>query len=365
VTTPLPPRRTAELHGHAAAAATIADSFARNRPHHAWLITGPPGIGKATLAYRAARWVLAGARPSDPPLALDPAEPVFRRAAAGSHSDLLTLEREWNPRTKRISSVLTVDQVRTIGRFLSLKPGEGVFRVVVVDPADDMNAPAANALLKLLEEPPAGALLFLVSHVPGALLPTIRSRCRTLPLGPPPAAATDAWLTRHRPASTAAARARAIFAAGGAPGAALAQLDALAGDAFDAQGAVWAALKALPRGDRAAGQALAAGFARAEGEEAFQAFFRALDATLARLCAAMARGDTQTLAPEEVPLARSMAAMRPLAEWGAAWEKAREAVRLADTYNLDRRAVAWLTLQGLRPGETPYSPAEPSPVPDR
>lgn len=363
MTTPLPPRRTDELVGHDTAARAIQAAFARARPHHAWLLAGPPGIGKATLAFRAARWILSGAVPTDPPLTLDSQHPVFRRVAAGSHADLVTLERAWNPKTKRVASEVVVDQARDVARLLHLRPGEGAYRVIVVDPADDLNRNAANALLKMLEEPPPGAVLFLVSHAPGALLPTMRSRCRLLALSPPPAAATDAWLARHRPGASADARARAIFAGNGAPGAALAQLDALVGDGFDAQGAVWRVLETLPRGDRGHGQALAAGFAKAENEPDFAAFFAMLDATLARLCAAMARGDTTGLAAEEAVLAPRLATMRPIAEWTLAWERARESYRLAAEFNLDRRAVAWLTIAGLRPDQRPYTPAAPPPWP--
>lgn len=355
---PPPPRRNPELVGHREAAASVQRAFARGRPHHAWLIAGAPGIGKATLAFRAARWILAGARPADPPLALDPAHPVFRRVGAGSHADLHVIQREWNQKTRRMSSVLTVEQVRGIGRFLHLSAGEGAYRVVVVDPADELQYPqASNALLKLLEEPPPGAMLFLVSHAPGALLPTIRSRCRLLRLSAPDPAETDAWLARMRPGAAASAIARARALAGGAPGAALARLDAQEGEAFDAQAAVWQVLGALPRGDRAAGQALAQRLGRAGAEEEFADFFAAFDATLARLCAAMAQGNATRLPPEEQRLLARLQPMRPLGEWAAAWEKARQSARLAATYNLDRRAVAWLTIAGLRPGERAYTPA--------
>lgn len=360
--TDLPPRRTPDLLGHGAAAAAIQNGFARGRPHHAWLIAGPPGVGKATLAFRAARWVLAGARPTEPPLFLDPADPVFRRTAAGTHADLRVVEREYDPRRKKVRSELVVDQVRDIGRFLRMTAGEGAYRVVIVDPADEMNASAANALLKLLEEPPPGAMLFLVAHAPGKLLPTIRSRCRLLALSPPPAAEVSAWLARLRPQADAQAIARALMLAGGAPGAALARLDAMAGDAFDAQDAVWQVLKGLPRGDRAGGQALAQRLGRAGAEEEFFDFFAAFEATLARLCAAIA-GHDAGLPQEEAALATHMRSMRPLGEWTLAWEKAREAKSLAEIYNLDRRAVAWLTIQGLRPGERPYTPADPPPAP--
>jgi DNA polymerase-3 subunit delta' len=362
---PPPPRRNPELIGHHAAASAIQNAFARGRPHHAWLLAGPPGLGKATLAFRAARWVLAGAAPTDPPLSLDAAHPVFRRVAAGSHADLRVLEREYDPKRKKVRSELVVEQVRDLSRFLRMTAGEGAYRVVIVDPADEMNRNAANALLKLLEEPPPGAMLFLVSHAPGALLPTIRSRCRLLRLDPPTVAETDAWLARLRADAPPEAIARARTLAGGAPGAALARLDAAGGDAFDAQAAVWQVLGALPRGDRAAGQALAQRLGRAGAEDEFFDFFAAFDATLARLCAVMA-GHAPAAAPaEEQALAARLAKLRPLGEWAAAWEKAREAARLADTYNLDRRAVAWLTIAGLRPGERAYTPAAwpPSPNP--
>jgi DNA polymerase-3 subunit delta' len=328
-------------------------------------LAGPPGIGKATLAFRAARWILAGATPTDPPLSLDAAHPVFRRVAAGSHADLRVLEREYDPKRKKVRSELVVEQVRDLSRFLRMTAGEGAYRVVIVDPADEMNRNAANALLKLLEEPPPAAMLFLVSHAPGALLPTIRSRCRLLRLEAPDPTVTEAWLRRMRPGASAGEIARALPLASGAPGAALARLDAAGSDAFDAQAAVWQVFAALPRGDRAAGQALAQRLGRAGAEDEFFDFFSALDATLARLCAVMAGRAPSSLPPEEKKLAARLAELRPLSDWAAAWEKGREAARLTDIYNLDRRAVAWLTIAGLRPGERAYTPAAwpPSPNP--
>lgn len=360
---PAPPRRTAELIGHVTAATAIQTAFVRGRPHHAWLLAGPPGIGKATLAFRAARWILAGAIATDPPLALDPAHPVFRRVAAGSHADLRVVEREYDPKRRKVRSELVVDQVREIARFLRLTAGEGAWRVVIVDPADEMNRNAANAMLKLLEEPPPAAMLFLISHAPGGLLATIRSRCRLLRLAPPDPAETDAWLARLRPAAAPEAIARACALAGGAPGAALARLEAIQGNGFDAQAAVWHLLGALPRGDRAAGQALAQRLGRAGAEDEFHDFFAAIEATLARLCAAIAGGRLACLPAEERALAQHLARLRSPGEWVAAAQAARQAARLTDIFNLDRRAVAWLTIAGLRPGERPYTPAAMPPFP--
>ncbi|MSO85860.1 MAG: DNA polymerase III subunit delta' [Rhodospirillales bacterium] len=201
-----PPRANPDLIGHAAAEARLKSAFAQGRLAHAWLITGPRGIGKATLAYRFARYVLArraGLTPralNDAPslfgapepaeeageggLHLDPKHPVFRRVAGGGHADLFTAEPGFDEKKGVRRAEIIVDDVRGIGHFLSLTPAEGGWRVVVVDSADEMNRNAANAILKALEEPPAKALLLLVSHNPGALLATIRSRCQRLALKP-------------------------------------------------------------------------------------------------------------------------------------------------------------------------------------
>ena len=181
----IPPRANPDLFGHEEAEATLAAAMASGRLHHAWLITGPEGIGKATLAYRFARRLFAGPSP-DGTLALPPSHPAFRRVAAGSHADLLTVERAVDEKTKRRRAEIVVDDARAVGAFLHLTAAEGGWRVVIVDGADAMNRSAANALLKVLEEPPPRAILLLVASSPGRLLPTIRSRCRRLALDPLP-----------------------------------------------------------------------------------------------------------------------------------------------------------------------------------
>ena len=188
------PRETARLLGHEAAERAFLDAFASGRLHHAWLITGPQGVGKATLAWRAARFLLA--RPAEvrdglfgapePPETLDvpPDHPVARRLAALSEPRLFLLRRPLDDRTKKLRHEITVDATRRLKSFFALSAAEGGRRVVIVDAADEMNRAAANALLKLLEEPPPEATLLLVCHSPARLLPTIRSRCRTLRLRP-------------------------------------------------------------------------------------------------------------------------------------------------------------------------------------
>ena len=190
------PRDTRVLRGQAAAEAAFLDAVRSGRMHHGWLLTGPRGVGKATLAWRIARFLLAEA-PADagffgappPPETLDvpPDHPSARRVAAQSEGRLKLIRRTADEKTGRLRSVITVDDVRGLKSFFHLSAADGGRRVVIVDPVDEMNANAANALLKELEEPPKDAVLLLVSHQPWRLLPTIRSRCRELrlsPLGP-------------------------------------------------------------------------------------------------------------------------------------------------------------------------------------
>jgi len=184
------PRATAALFGHDEAEQALLSSYKSGRVPHAWLIGGSPGIGKATLAYRFARFVLAHPDPRAPDvksatsLAVDPAHPVARRIAAQAQGDLLVLERVVNEQTGKLYTVIRVDDVRRTVSFFGSTAGEGGWRIVIVDSVDDMQREGANALLKVLEEPPQRTMLLLVSHSPGRELPTIRSRCRRLLLRP-------------------------------------------------------------------------------------------------------------------------------------------------------------------------------------
>ncbi|WP_038034331.1 DNA polymerase III subunit delta' [Thermopetrobacter sp. TC1] len=181
------PAEMTVLVGHLKAEARMLSALRSGRLHHAWLLSGPEGIGKATLAWRFARYLLAhgdAPPPEDGDLQLDPAHPVFRRVAARAHPDLVSVERIIDEKTGRPKRAIGVDEARRILHFLTLTPAEGGWRVVIVDPVDDLNLAAANALLKTLEEPPQRTLFLLISHAPGRLLPTIRSRCLHLPLRP-------------------------------------------------------------------------------------------------------------------------------------------------------------------------------------
>lgn len=188
------PRETTRLFGQAEAEQGFLAAFSAGRLHHAWLLRGPRGIGKATLAYRIARALIAG-EPKPPEAdavitgagleTLDPPAGclVAARIRAQSEPRLVVLRRSVNDKG-RLRGQITVDDVRSVRRFLSLTAADGGWRVVIVDAADEMNRNAANALLKMLEEPPPRTALLLISHAPASLLPTIRSRCRALDLRP-------------------------------------------------------------------------------------------------------------------------------------------------------------------------------------
>ncbi len=217
------PRETHALLGQDDALGRAARAIRSGRPPSAWLITGAPGIGKATLAYRIARYLLAyGATDAGAADLSVPEEHIAaRQVTAQSHPGLLVLKRAINPKTGKLMTVLAVDEIRKLADFFGMTSGAGGWRVAIVDTADDMNYNAANALLKMLEEPPANAMLLLLSHAPGRLLPTIRSRCQRLELRPLDDAMLEKMLSRELPEMGAAERASLARVAGGSIGAAL------------------------------------------------------------------------------------------------------------------------------------------------
>ncbi|MDN5786329.1 DNA polymerase III subunit delta' [Pseudorhodobacter sp.] len=186
------PRETTLLIGHHTAEQVFLDAFNADKLHHAWMITGPLGLGKATLAWKIARFLLATpdddggmfAPPKPQSLEIPADHPVCHRLLALSEPRLFLLRRAWDDEKNKLKSVISVDEVRKMKNYFSLSAADGGRRVAIIDAVDEMNIAAANALLKLLEEPPPNVTLLLVSHQPSRLLPTIRSRCRELRLSP-------------------------------------------------------------------------------------------------------------------------------------------------------------------------------------
>jgi DNA polymerase-3 subunit delta' len=318
------PRANPTLLGHPEAEATILEALRTGRMHHAWLITGLEGVGKATLAYRFARRLLAG-RPAGESLALDPADPVFRRVAAGSHADLLTVERMLNEKTKRMKTQIAVEDVRKINGFMSLTPAEGGWRVVVVDGAEDMNQASANALLKILEEPPPRAILLLVCASPGRLLPTIRSRCRRLRLTPLADETMGILLGQYLPGLDADERGRLITLAEGSPGRAIMLAE---DEGLKIAMLVDKLLADLPGVPVSRGYEIADFLGRSE--TGFSTFMDLVRAGVAAAVRESVRGRAD---PEQ----ERLVGLRPLGAWGELWQGLTKLQDETERFALDKR----------------------------
>jgi DNA polymerase-3 subunit delta' len=320
------PREVFELQGQEEAEAAFEAARGRGRLHHAWLLTGPEGVGKATFAYRAARRLL-GAMPA-PELGVmgsDPVHPVSRQVAARSHPDLLVLEREGPDGKPR--KVIPVDDARRMAEFFSKSPASAPHRVAIVDAADDLNVNAANAILKTLEEPPPRGVLLMVSHSPGRLLPTIRSRCRRLAFHAPGPEAAAAFV-RERAGADPESALRLAHMAGGAPGKAL-QLAAAEAIAMD--DAARDLLSELPQVDESRALALAERFRGAEGLAQFNLLFDRLSDRVHALA-----------------LHRAAEGIGALDRWAQAWETLRRLPREVEALNLDRADALFTALSELR-----------------
>jgi DNA polymerase III subunit delta' len=318
------PRANPILLGHEHAEATMLDALRTGRMHHAWLITGPEGVGKATLAYRFARRLFAGL-PTEDSLALDPTNPVFRRVAAASHADLLTVERAYDEKRKRMKTQIAVDDVRKINGFMSLTPAEGGWRVVVVDGAEDLNQNSANALLKVLEEPPPRAILLLVCSAAGRVLPTIRSRCRRLRLSPLPDDTMATLLGQYLPALGAEQRGRLVAVGEGSPGRALTMADE---EGLAVAAMVDKLLADMPDVPLSRGYEIADALGR--GETGFATFMDLMRAGLAAAVRETVRGRAD-------PDQQRLVALRSLDAWDEVWHGLTKLQDETERFALDKR----------------------------
>jgi DNA polymerase-3 subunit delta' len=336
------PRATARLYGHEEAERALAQAFASGRMHHGWLITGAPGIGKATLAYRLACHILAepDERSADT-LEVGSETRAARQVAALSHPSLLVVRRAWDQKAKRFPATIPVDEVRRLKAFLGRTADDGAWRVVIVDSADDLNVNAANALLKSLEEPPTRTVFLLVSSAPGRLLVTIRSRVRTLELQsldeePLRRAVTQAFAASGDEVSAAAPAGsdweRLVRLAGGSVRRLLALHGAKGLVLHDKASAI---LANLPVVDWGGIHALADDLAGQAADQRYELFFELLMDAVARLVDAEARG---TGRPEDMALAARLIGPARLATWAAVWERVAADKAETAALNLDRRA---------------------------
>ncbi len=336
------PRETTLFFGNAQAEQTLLDAVTGGRMHHAWLLAGPEGVGKATLAYRLARFLFHhgggdGADAQDLSVPVD--SPAYRQVAALSHPNLLVLRRPWQERNGRFAASITIDEVRRLRAFLGSTAGAGGRRVVIVDRAEDMNVNAANALLKSLEEPPAGTVFLLVSSAPGRLAATVRSRCRTLALQALErddlAAAVGAAL--EAVGEEAPSGSKLDDVARLAQGSVRHALQLLSGGGIALYGKLAAALKDLPRLDYGAVHALADGVAGRDAEPDFEMLFALLEDSLARMVHQAATGAGAE--GQEAELAERLIPPHGLARWAELWEEVRRAKADALALNLDRKSL--------------------------
>ena len=320
---PAHPRDALRLEGVEAPAGALLAASARGRLHHAWLLTGPEGVGKASFAYRAARWLLgAGLDPAFGPLGSSPDAPVARLISAESHPDLLVLERSADKKA------IPVEEARRLPEFFAKAPAMAPYRVAIIDSADDLNVNSANAVLKTLEEPPPRGVLFLVSHAPGGLIATIRSRCRRLAFAPWPEGKVAAFAAERLGVPADEAR-RLAHMAGGAPGRAL---ELAAAGALEIDAAAEALLARLPTADEAGLVALADKFRGGEGAARFSLLLERLAARVHEKAVSAAMGEGAA----------------GLDLWAAAWRRLVALPREAEALNLDRADAFWTALAELR-----------------
>ncbi len=323
------PRETEHLFGHAAAEHDFLEAYREGRLPQAWLIGGREGIGKATLAWRVARFILANPDPSQPAvqratdLHVDPNLPVVRRIAAQSHGDVVVLRREWDPKTKKHFTEIRVDDVRKAINLFHSAASEGGWRIAIIDSADDLNRSSANALLKIIEEPPPKSLFLIISHRPAATMPTIRSRCRRLMLSPLPDTDVVAAIKAMEEAPNASDK-ELMTAAVRASGSVRDTLLLLANASIKQADDVARLLSKLPEVDWRAVHTLADSTLGREGGEVFDAVLTmVLDWVDAHVRTNAASG----------------AGPRSLAPLAQVWEKIAASARETQALNLDRRPI--------------------------
>ena len=320
------PREVYDLQGQEEAEVAFEAARGRGRLHHAWLLTGPEGVGKATFAYRAARRLLgAPAYPDLGVLGADPSHPVARQVAARSHPDLFVLEREGPDGKPR--RVIPVDDARKLSEFFSKSPASAPHRVAIIDAADDLNPNAANAILKTLEEPPPRGVLLMVSHSPGRLLPTVRSRCRRLAFPSLGVEATAAFMRARTEANPEDAL-RLAHMAEGAPGRAL---TLAANHALVVDDAARELISNLPQIDPARALSLAEKFRGGEGAAQFQLLFERLSDRVHALA-----------------MDHAGQGIGGLDGWAQAWEVLQRLPREVEGLNLDRTDALFTALGELR-----------------
>ncbi len=371
-----PPRKNPHLSGHLDIEKNLLESFNSGRMHHAWLISGLRGIGKATLAYRFARHILSTGEgvnndtivkapdlgaglfgeestpeskeaniTDDGALFIAENTPVFQRVASGGHADLFSIELRRDEKTGKLKKVIGVDDVRGIGHFLSMTPAEGGWRVVVVDSVDELNPNAANALLKVLEEPPSRAILLLVCHNSASLLPTIRSRCIKMQMRPLETSMVASLAKGYIPDLSEKDAARLAQLSDGSIGRALALAEAGGLDLWKEMSRL---LSSLPKMDVPALHKLAERVSRVGSEESYRTVTGLVRWWLEGVILSISgKGPSSTATQEDADMMARIGSQASLDRWFHVWEKINHLVSRADAVNLDRKQVVLDMFLGL------------------
>jgi len=331
------PRAVYNLIGHEDAETRFLQAKMSGRLHHAWLLSGPTGIGKATLAYRIIRYMLGGESLLENSLNIPPSDPVAQRIEALGHGNFVLLRRPYDHKLKKIRNDIPIADVRKLSKFFESTASESSsWRVCLIDRADDLNRNSENAILKLLEEPPEKTLFLLLSSAPGRLLPTIRSRCMHLGLRPVPQDQIRNWLDTHARGSDDILNA-AVKLSRGAPGKAL----SLACNSDNVLRPLSRFLASLDRHSRDVDMSLAKSLSTANAASHRAMFWEALQDILQAQAVFAATGEWHS-AFKPLPVSK------PALAWQKAWETSKKNQEVEMAINLDKTAVMFDTLSMIR-----------------
>jgi DNA polymerase-3 subunit delta' len=340
------PKSNPDLLGHEAVERGLLADFNAGRLPHALILAGPSGIGKATLAYRLAKFLLSVPTGQPQTLHVSPSMPVFRRIVSGGHADLLTVEREYDEKKDRLKNDISVESVRRIAPFLRKTAAEGGWRVVIVDGAEHLNASGQNALLKILEEPPAGVILILTTSRPGGLLPTVRSRCRLVQMDPLDTKTVESLLEKRAPGLSPRESAALSQLAEGSIGRAL---QYHLNDGVTLYASLLKVVETLPDLDLVLAHDMADKIGRSGAEASYDTARSIMTDWCARLARAEARdGGVSDILPGDAQIFHKLFALRPPRHFFRTWEKMSQLFSQTESYNLDKRQAilsAFLMLQ--------------------